>query len=139
MPLPIEGTDNAEVINALDGVTNGNDIIWAYGGNDTISGLGGDDMIKGGGGADTINGGTGSDTAVYIDSSVGVTVSLITGTGAGGTAQGDTLGSIENLSGSNHNDLLIGNNSNNGLFGANGNDTLKGGGGADNLDGGGRH
>ena len=136
MPLPIEGTDNADVINALDGVTGGNDIIWAYDGNDTISGLGGDDMIKGGGGADTINGGTGSDTAVYIDSSVGVTVSLITGTGAGGTAQGDTLASIENLSGSNHNDLLIGNNSNNGLFGANGNDTLKGGGGADNLDGG---
>ena len=136
MPLPIEGTDAAEVINLLDGVTNGNDIIWAYGGNDTISGLGGDDQIKGGGGADTINGGIGSDTAVYIDSTSGVTVSLITGTGAGGTAQGDTLASIENLYGSNHNDILIGNNSANGLFGANGNDTLKGGGGADNLDGG---
>jgi Ca2+-binding RTX toxin-like protein len=137
MPLPIEGTNAAEVINLLDGVTNGNDIIWAYGGNDTISGLGGDDQIKGGGGADSINGGLGSDTAVYIDSTSGVTVSLLTGSGAGGTAQGDTLTSIENLWGSNHNDMLIGNGSSNALTGANGNDTLKGGGGADNLDGGG--
>jgi Ca2+-binding RTX toxin-like protein len=134
--MPIEGTDNSEVINALDGVTGGNDIIWAYGGNDTISGLAGDDQIKGGGGADAINGGSGNDTAVYIDSTVGVTVSLITGTGAGGTAQGDTLTNIENLSGSNHNDLLIGDDDDNALFGVNGNDTLKGGGGADNLDGG---
>jgi Ca2+-binding RTX toxin-like protein len=137
MPLPIEGTDAGELINVFDGVSGADDIIWAYGGNDTIFGLGGDDMIKGGGGADAINGGTGSDTAVYIDSSVGVTVSLLTGTGAGGTAQGDTLTSIENLSGSNHNDMLIGNGNANGLFGAEGDDTLKGGGGADNLDGGG--
>src|SRR5262245_56321673 len=107
--MPIEGTDNAEVINALDGVTAGNDIIWAYGGNDSIFGLGGDDQIKGGGGADAINGGSGSDTAVYIDSSVGVSVNLFTGTGSGGTAQGDTLASIENLYGSNHNDILVGN------------------------------
>jgi Ca2+-binding RTX toxin-like protein len=136
MPLPIEGTNNSEVINALDGVTGGNDIIWAYGGDDTIFGLAGDDQIKGGGGADAINGGLGDDTAVYIDSSVGVTVSLLTGTGAGGTAQGDTLASVENLSGSNHNDLLIGGAGSNTLSGANGNDTLKGGGGADHLDGG---
>ena len=70
------------------------------------------------------------------NSAVGVTVSLLTGTGSGGTAQGDTLSSIENLYGSNHNDNLVGNSGNNALFGVNGNDTLKGGGGADNLDGG---
>jgi Ca2+-binding RTX toxin-like protein len=136
MPLPIEGTGGPEVIDGLDGVTNGNDIIWAYGGGDLIFGRGGDDQIKGGGGADIINGEAGIDTATYIDSSVGVTVSLLTGTGSGGTAQGDMLSNIENLYGSNHNDTLVGDFGDNALFGVNGNDTLRGGVGADNLDGG---
>src|SRR5262245_63854882 len=108
MPLPIEGTGGSEVIDGLDGVTNGNDIIWAYGGSDVIFGRGGDDQIKGGGGFDFIDGEGGIDTATYIDSSVGVTVSLLTGTGSGGTAQGDMLHNIENLYGSNHNDTLVG-------------------------------
>jgi Ca2+-binding RTX toxin-like protein len=136
MPLPIEGTDNSEVINALDGVTGGNDIIWAYDGDDTIFGLAGNDQIKGGGGADAINGGTGSDTAIYFDSPDAVLVSLLINVVAGGDAEGDTFTSIENITGSGHDDVLGGTDGANTLSGLNGNDVLKGFGGNDTLLGG---
>src|SRR5688572_13629835 len=129
----VYGTDASETLNALDGVTNNADTIFGYGGNDTIYGLGGNDEIKGGGGADTINGGSGTDTANYSDSASGVTVSLETNKGFGGTAEGDTLASIENLTGSAHEDFLIGNSGNNVLTGLEDDDILKGGGGADTL------
>ena len=48
----VNGTNNSETINLLDGVTNGYDIIYGYGGDDSIWGLGGDDIINGGAGAD---------------------------------------------------------------------------------------
>ena len=129
----VYGHDYAETLDLFDGVTNGADTIFGYGGNDTIFGLGGNDEIKGGGGADTINGGSGTDTANYSDSSVGVTVSLETNQGFGGTAEGDTLNSIENLTGSSHQDFLVGNAGNNVLTGLEDNDILKGGGGNDTL------
>jgi Ca2+-binding RTX toxin-like protein len=127
------GTNASETLNALDGVTNGADTIFGFGGNDDIFALGGNDLILGGAGADDINGGSGSDTSSYTDSAVGVTVSLESGTGSGGTAQGDTLTSIENLTGSAHGDFLVGNGGANVLTGLEGSDTLKGGGGADTL------
>jgi Ca2+-binding RTX toxin-like protein len=127
------GTDNPETINALDNVTNGADTIFGFGGNDTIFGLGGNDHIIGGSGADAINGGSGTDTSSYSDSFSGVTVSLVSNEGFGGTAEGDTLTSIENLTGSSHDDFLIGNDANNVLTGLEDNDILKGGGGADTL------
>lgn len=136
MPNFVYGTNASETINLADGVTNGNDDIYGYGGNDTIYGLGGDDVIVGGAGADTIYGGTGKDRAAYFGSSAGVIVSLMTGAGLGGDAEGDILSGIEDLTGSNYNDFLIGNNGANVLSGLAGNDTLKGGGGADELFGG---
>jgi Ca2+-binding RTX toxin-like protein len=129
----VEGSNFSETLDANDGVTNGADIIFGYGGNDTIFGLGGSDLIEGGAGADDMDGGSGSDTVGYADSFSGVTVSLLTGTGTGGSAEGDTLVSIENIWGSHYNDTLIGDGGDNALSGLNGNDTLKGGGGADNL------
>ncbi len=130
------GTNLAEVLNGLDGVTNGADNIYGLDGNDFIYGLGGNDMLKGGGGADYLDGGTGVDTASYVDSTAGVVVSLAAGTGSGGTAEGDTLVNIENLTGSSHNDTLTGSNGVNILDGGNGNDTLYGLNGADVLIGG---
>jgi Ca2+-binding RTX toxin-like protein len=125
-----------EIIDAADGVTNGADVISGNAGKDWIYGLGGNDVIKGGGGADYIDGGSGVDTATYEDSDVGVQVSLQVGKGAYGTAEGDTLVSIENLYGSSHDDLLMGDKGDNKLEGGAGNDVLKGGGGADKLLGG---
>jgi Ca2+-binding RTX toxin-like protein len=118
--------------NHLDG-TGAGDTIWGLGGDDILHGFGGNDLLIGGSGADDIDGGAGSDTSSYQDSTAGVTVSLISNTGSGGYAEGDTLNNIENLYGSAHNDFLIGNDGANILSGLGGNDTLKGGGGADTL------
>ena len=127
--MAIYGTNSA---NHLDG-TGAGDTIWGYGGDDMLHGFGGADLLIGGSGADEIDGGAGNDTSSYQDSTAGVTVSLVTNTGSGGYAEGDTLNSIENLYGSSHNDFLIGNDGANILSGLGGHDTLKGGGGADTL------
>ncbi|MCB1493954.1 MAG: hypothetical protein KDJ77_19480, partial [Rhodobiaceae bacterium] len=124
--VPTTGSDN------LTGTT-GNDTIDLLAGNDTYNGLAGNDTIIGGPGADTINGGPGSDTASYAGSATGVNVRLQYNIAAGGDAAGDTLTSIENLTGSSHNDTLYGNPGNNIIRGGAGDDVLKGLNGADNL------
>jgi Ca2+-binding RTX toxin-like protein len=132
----VNGTNGSETLNGSDGVTNGFDVVYGYGGNDAIYGLGGDDALFGGSGADYLNGGSGIDWAYYSDSTAGVAVSLASGTGANGYAEGDRLVSIESIYGSNYDDLFVGNDGANTLRGVLGNDVLKGGGGADVLDGG---
>jgi Ca2+-binding RTX toxin-like protein len=132
----VYGTSKSETLNALDGVTNGPDKIFALAGNDSIYGLGGDDEIIGGAGADYINGGAGTDTAIYVDSGVGVFVSLLRGQGHYGTAEGDTLVDVENLTGSPYRDLLEGNDGANVLSGGAEYDRIYGFGGADILSGG---
>jgi len=165
----VVGTSGSDVLDASDGVTDGDDVISGLGGNDTISGLGGNDTIDGGAGADTINGGAGNDTilggsgndhilggsgndtldggagaddidggvgfdlATYASSTAGVFVSLALGTGTGGFAQGDTLVNIDDVRGSDFNDILIGDVAANQLFGGEGNDQLAGGAGNDLL------
>ena len=88
-----------------------------------ITGNGGNNIFAGLGGADTLIGGLGTDTATYIASAAGVNVSLMTGVGSGGDAEGDTLATIENLTGSNLNDTLEGNGGSNILAGGLGIDT----------------
>jgi Ca2+-binding RTX toxin-like protein len=116
--------------------SNYSNTLYGTSGADAIYGLGGNDSLKGAGGADHLDGGAGIDAALYSDSSVGVAVNLATGRGYGGTAEGDTLVSIENVFGSNYNDTLTGTSGANELRGGDGNDVLKGGGGADKLYGG---
>jgi Ca2+-binding RTX toxin-like protein len=113
-----------------------NDWLVGSSGADLIKGYGGNDTLKGGGGADRLDGGAGIDTALYIDSPTGVVVDLWTGRGWYGTADGDTLISIENLYGSAYRDLLFGTHGANELRGMDGDDQLVGYGGADLLDGG---
>lgn len=120
----------------IDGTDGQNEIIYGFGGDDTIIAGAGNDTILGGVGADSIDGAGGTDTADYSDSGAGVTVDLITGTGTGGTAQGDTLSNIENLTGSDHADVLTGDGHANVLDGRAGDDTLSGGAGDDTLIGG---
>jgi Ca2+-binding RTX toxin-like protein len=113
----------------------------------------GNDTLEGGGGADTLIGGTPggplaaanaastnapweSDTATYAASAAAVNVSLATGKGQGGDAKGDTLIDIENLTGSDFNDVLTGNGQGNVLIGGTGDDSLAGGAGDDTLEGG---
>jgi Ca2+-binding RTX toxin-like protein len=118
--------------NRLEG-GDGFDRLFGNGGDDTLIGGGDADILDGGAGADRIIGGTGVDTAIYAQSNAGVVVDLATGTGTGGHAQGDTLSSVENLTGSGFNDVLRGSAADNVLFGGQGADVLNGMGGADTL------
>ena len=131
-------------VNVLTGL-GGSDTLDGRAGDDILDGGAGDDELIGGIGADDLRGGEGADTANYADSDAAVTVSLITGTGTGGHAEGDILSGIENLDGSLLDDTLIGDDQDNVLSGSRGDDTLIGGlgndvliggQGADNFDGG---
>ena len=92
------------------------------------------------------------DTVTYERSDAGVRVSLITGRGEDGHAEGDRLSNVEHLVGSEHDDRLFGDapqvgvvgSGNNKLWGLGGNDIIvasagddmvEGGAGADTLDG----
>jgi serralysin len=132
----VYGTAKSETLNALDGVTNGADLIFGRDGNDNIYGLGGNDEIWGGHGADHIDGGSGIDTANYSDSGEDVIVNLSGGRCYFGTAEGDTLVGIENLTGSAYGDVLYGSSGVNVLRGMGGSDHLEGYDGADTLHGG---
>ena len=104
-----------------------------------LTGGAGNDVLEGRGGADTIDGGAGVDTASYAHAISGVSASLLTATGTGASTSesfGDTLISIENLTGSAYGDILEGDANANVLDGGAGNDTLTGGAGADVLIGG---
>ncbi|MHA7774486.1 LysM peptidoglycan-binding domain-containing protein [Roseibium sp. M-1] len=115
---------------------NGNDTLNSGGDDDQLDGGAGNDVLIGGAGADVLDGGSGSDWADYRGSNAGVTVALAGGgTQSGGHAQGDTLTGIENLFGSNFNDVLSGNGLANYIRGGAGNDTLNSGGGDDQLRG----
>jgi Ca2+-binding RTX toxin-like protein len=135
MPI-INGTNNADVIDPIAGVTNVSDMIFGFGGNDTIYAMGGNDVLNGGAGADYLHGMDGNDWASYRGSAAGVYVNLATGYARGGDAEGDTLVSIENLEGSEHDDVLIGGDGINSLLGMGGRDLLMGGWSADYLGGG---
>src|SRR5262245_15124455 len=89
-----------------------------------ITGNGGANVVAGLGGADILDGGAGSDTVTYAASSVGVNVSLMTHLGSGGDAEGDTLFSVEKLTGSNFDDTLEGDGAANVLSGGTGIDTV---------------
>ena len=136
----------------------GNDLLFGMGGDDELMGGDGHDLLNGGAGADMLEGGDGVDTAHYSGSSEAVTVDLShvdrdsglrTPKAEGGDAEGDTIDTdIENVTGSDHQDLLMGDDDANkldggkgsdwdnplttrvkegGLFGMGGNDTLTGG------------
>jgi Ca2+-binding RTX toxin-like protein len=126
--MRIDGDDDLD--DQLFG-TQFDDTVKGGGGADFLSSSGGDDFVEGGAGADDLYGGSGNDTASYAQSASGVTVSLQTGTGAGGDAQGDSLSQFENLLGSNHSDILTGNDGDNLIEGGRGYNTIDGRGGDD--------
>ena len=114
----------------------GADQLFGDTGKDELRGEDGDDVLEGGAGADRLLGGAGVDWVSYSGSNRGVTVDLGEGTGKGGHAEGDVITDIENLFGSDHEDVLEGDGSGNQLFGGGGDDRLSGRGGDDVLAGG---
>ncbi len=105
-------------------------------GDDILNGGQGNDTLIGGAGNDVLNGGDGNDTALYIQSSGAIDINLSLGEAQGGDAEGDILNSIENITGTNFNDILVGDIGANILQSGAGDDWLVGGGGGDNLVGG---
>lgn len=115
----------------------GNDVLSGTTGNNNFYGDAGNDLLFSGSGNDLLDGGTGNDTASYAHSAAGVTVTLASTAQQNTVGAGlDTLVSIENLTGSNFNDVLTGDGNANVINGGLGNDTLNGGGGDDILIGG---
>ena len=86
----------------------GDDTITGSAGNDTIFGFDGNDTLIGGPGADALDGGTGVDTASYVTASAGVVVNIAAPGFNTGDAAGDTYTLIQNLTGSNFDDILYG-------------------------------
>ncbi|WP_165357230.1 cadherin domain-containing protein [Sphingosinicella sp. CPCC 101087] len=138
----LEGTSAAEWITGnggddtitgagSDDVLNGNagsDILSGGSGTDVLYGGAGNDVLEGGAGADILVGGDGSDTASYASAGGTVGVYLSSSEFNSGDAAGDTFHSIENLTGSSHNDHALG--------GDDGDNVIAGGAGNDNLFGG---
>jgi Ca2+-binding RTX toxin-like protein/GH24 family phage-related lysozyme (muramidase) len=114
----------------------GDDIIYGNDGNDMLYGQGGNNILIGGAGADGLNGFTGVSTASYATSASGVNVNLATNINSGGDAEGDSIAGVNNLTGSDFDDILTGNLSANIISGGAGNDIIEGGAGADSIDGG---
>jgi len=114
---------------------------WLEGreGNDKLFGgdVSGDNLI-GGAGDDLLDGqGGDSDTAWYSyqGETTGIVADLSAGTSADGQGGTDTLISIENIEGSEFDDLITGDANNNFLSGNNGDDIVHGGAGDDGLAG----
>ncbi|MGH2675481.1 MAG: calcium-binding protein [Actinomycetota bacterium] len=120
-PCTIEGTDDDDVLTG----TAAPDVICGHGGDDVLQGLDGDDVL---------DGGDGIDTASFEAAPCCIRADLATGwaTGAGN----DQLVSIENLTGSQGDDVLRGDGGPNVLSGLGGTDLLYGGDGDDALLGG---
>lgn len=126
----ISGTPGDDMITG----TSGDDVICGLEGNDWIDGGAGNDVLNGGPGDDILIGGDGQDVATFETALEGVVADLSVGTASGEGS--DLLSSVEGLTGSGHDDVLIGSAAANTLSGLGGTDLLFGGGGADTLLGG---
>ncbi|MEM6980147.1 MAG: hypothetical protein AAF539_10825, partial [Planctomycetota bacterium] len=132
----ISGFEDVRGSRANDVITgsSGSNTIRSLSGDDVINAGDGNDWIQAGAGADVIDGGEGQDRIAHWDSTEGVNVNLQTQTVSGGSAEGDTISSIEQAVGSNHDDVIIGSDGDNGfLRGGGGNDVIDGLGGDDYL------
>ena len=148
-PNLLKGGADADFLDGLGG----DDVIWGMGSpdglHDTISGdsdcaaVGNDQLFGGPGttmflpghGADHIVGGGRPNDHVFFDqrycSTTGVDVNLNAGTYTGG----GTISGVENVNGTQYDDVITGNNAANFIFGWTGSDSIYGLGGADVLDG----
>ena len=129
---------------ALDG-GNGDDTLFGGAGSDRLySGLGDDevfgeadnDVLYSSAGTDLFDGGAGNDIIYFTAEAIGATINLNNSALNAGSALGDTLVSVERISGTNAADILFGDSAANTFVGNGGADRLDGGLGADILAGG---
>lgn len=143
------GIDNLTIVSTNDSAINiadaagddlllggaGGDTIDGGAGNDTLIGGDGNDLFIGSAGADSIDGGdTWWDIVDYSGSDAAVTITLAdTLAERGGHAEGDTLTGIEQVLGSNFDDVFIAAASGTSFTGLGGNDTFFDGAGDDRF------
>jgi Ca2+-binding RTX toxin-like protein len=128
----------------LRGNSGGDDLFGGPGDDDIVGGPGqdqlfggpNDDDMIGGPGSDTINGEDGVDKVNYSASPMGVRVDLDDGLAHDGFGASDDLREIENVCGSQFNDVLIGSHGDNVIEGLGGRDLIEGLDGDDVIDGG---
>ena len=146
----VHGSDQADDIRGNDA----DNRLFGFGGENTLYGRGGDDVLLGGADDDTLNGGagddelwgeagndriiggSGADILRMRNAEAGVTVDLEAGMAIDGLGGTDTLSEIENVHGSDLDDVLVGSDAENRLFGFAGDDVLYSSEGADLLSGG---
>lgn len=147
---------SADTLISIENVTGtaGSDTIVGNERDNVLDGRGGNDLIDGGFGNDTLIGGPGNDTASFASHSGGTVlpselnvIQLGLGTADGnftrlGVVGGviqvletDILQSIENVTGSDHAEIIVGNDQGNTLDGGGGNDLIDGGFGNDVING----
>ncbi len=132
----VYGTNRNDVITGRDGA---GDLLFGRAGNDAIRGGSGNDTLVGGAGKDTLDGGAGTNdqVAYFLETGPrGVSVDLAAGSAVDTFGNADVLIGIEQVYGSNADDVFLGNADNNLILGRSGADNLNGAGGADTLVGG---
>jgi Ca2+-binding RTX toxin-like protein len=154
--LTIKNIEGVSGTNLNDHITgdNNNNRLFGNNGDDYIYGLGGNDEIYGGDGKNRLYGGDGNDifyigegqNLIYGDSGINtigyqfikghLNISLPEGIGSKYNGAIDNFKLIQNIFGSQFNDLIIGDNKNNMLNGLDGNDWIDGGEGNDKIEGG---
>ena len=102
----------------------GHDFMLGGDGDDTIYGGTGRDVIRGNAGADLLDGGSEDDWVQYHDAPGRVELDLGAGIGSVGDAAGDVFVSIENIRGSNFDDIIIGSAGRNQILGQDGDDEV---------------
>jgi Ca2+-binding RTX toxin-like protein len=127
----IHGNDGADVLNGNDGTDRlyggtGDDFLDGGAGDDSLIGGDGDDEFQDYQGANVIDGGNGVDTIWIRMAPSGVTIDL----------SGSRMTSIEDVWGSDYDDVIIGGSEDNYLLGMAGDDTIGGGDGINTLNGG---
>lgn len=134
-----DGNDRVQVsieTSAQDyGYVSGGGTITGGAGNDELIGSDGSDTLVGGTGADVLRGGGGDyDTVTYPGHTAGVNVTIGAGANDGSTDELDDVGSdVENVAGTDFDDVLVGDGGRNQIYGGAGADQLQGGGGDDHL------
>jgi Ca2+-binding RTX toxin-like protein len=131
------GSSGSDTLSGIENLIGSryDDLLAGSSGENVLDGDAGDDILEGGAGDDTLIGGTGSDTASYGSAPDGVDITL-GGSAADGYGYADDLTDIENLIGSDYDDILTGDGAANILIGGDGVDELHGAAGDDVLEGG---
>ena len=138
---PLGPNQEIELVQGVENILggSGDDIMIGDSNANELSGGEGNDILSGRGGNDRLDGGSGTDTADYSFAGNGVTIDMSLATPTGTVVPDldvDILVSIENITGSNFDDILIGDDEVNTIIGGSGDDRISGGSGDDIIDGG---